>query len=101
MRGHVPEITVLSRLTTGLHGLSLTQGVAHGDARSADLLHGVKAIAEFLGVRPRRVNTLIDTHGLRVFKMGHGICARKSSIKAWIEERERAGAKSVGDMEDR
>lgn len=57
----------------------------------ADLLHGVKAIGEFLGMKPRRVHHLIDKEGLRVFKLGGRICAKKASLKAWIDSKDTGG----------
>jgi hypothetical protein len=56
-----------------------------------DLLHGAAEIAQFLFGDPkqrRRVYYLIESCRLPVFRLG-GICARKSTLVAWIAEQER------------
>ena len=56
----------------------------------ADLLYGVPAIAEFMGVRERQCRSRIAAGYIPSFKMGKTICARKSAIKAKIAEYEAA-----------
>lgn len=55
----------------------------------ADLLHGVEAIARFLGLHNRRqVYHMIETAGLPTFRLVQGrVCARKAALLAWISER--------------
>lgn len=67
---------------------------AREDDRIADdLLEGANEIARFLfgpkGKR-RRVYYLIASSGLPVFRMGETICARRSTLRAWIIEQESA-----------
>jgi hypothetical protein len=58
---------------------------------SKDLLRGADAIAGFLfgdEKQRRKVYHLTATSNLPVFKLGSMICARKSTLLAWIKERE-------------
>lgn len=61
-----------------------------GGIDRADLLYGVPAIAEFLGLRVRQVRHLVEMGKLPTFKMGTTVCARRSTLKAWLEEQDRA-----------
>ena len=59
--------------------------------RPLDVLKGAAAIAEFLfGTKRRRreVYYLVERNGLPHFKMGTMICARTSTIEAWIQSQE-------------
>lgn len=63
--------------------------------RPPDVLKGAGAIAEFLfGSRARRreVYYLAEKSCLPVFKLGAMICARRSTLEAWIVRQERQGA---------
>jgi hypothetical protein len=60
-----------------------------------DLLRGANEIAMFIygtdqDADCRRVYHAASKHGLPTFKLGGVICARKSTILAWIEDQERA-----------
>ncbi len=55
---------------------------------NADLLYGASAIARFLGVLPRQARHLIFSGRIPTFKIGRNVCARKSSLTAWLEEQE-------------
>ncbi len=60
---------------------------------SADLMTGAEAIAEFMfgdtsDTSRRRVYHAADKLGLPTFKLGGTICARRSTILAWIERQE-------------
>ena len=62
-----------------------------------DLLRGADAIAEFLFGDPgqrRRVYYLVGEARVRLphFKLGAMICARRSTLLRWIEDRENQGA---------
>ena len=62
-----------------------------GPDRPLDVLKGAAAIAEFLfGTKRRRreVYYLVERNGLPHFKMGTMICARTSTIEAWIQSQE-------------
>lgn len=54
---------------------------------AGDLLQGAVAIGTFMGLRPRQVYH--QRKRLPVFQIGAVICARKSTLLAWIEEQER------------
>ena len=59
--------------------------------RPLDVLKGAAAIAEFIfGTKRRRreVYYLVERNGLPHFKMGTMICARTSTIEAWIQSQE-------------
>jgi hypothetical protein len=56
-----------------------------------DILQGAKAIADFGGWTRPQVYHFVG-HGLPVFRMGSILCARKSSILAWIERQERSSS---------
>lgn len=60
----------------------------------ADILYGTKAIAEYMNITPRQAEHQIQKGGLPAWKQGGVICARKSSINAWIEESERKARNS-------
>ena len=65
-------------------------GKRHHDHLADDIMYGVEAIAAFMGLQPRQVYHLQKR--LPVFKMGATICARKSTLLAWIAAQEgRAG----------
>ena len=58
---------------------------------SDDLLLGAGAIAEFMfgdNRKRRQVYHLAQTNKLPVFKLGATICARRSTLVAWIEAQE-------------
>ena len=58
---------------------------------SDDLLYGADAIAEFMfGDRNRRrqIYHLVQNGRLPVFKLGATLCARRSTLIAWIEAQE-------------
>ena len=60
---------------------------------SSDLLEGADQIAGFLYGDPKKrskVYHLADNKKLPVFKIGKTICARKSTLLAWIAEQEKA-----------
>ena len=56
-----------------------------------DLLRGAEAIAEHLYGHPRhrrKVYHLAKTKRLPVFRLGSTLCARRSTLIAWIEDQE-------------
>jgi hypothetical protein len=58
---------------------------------AGDILYGASGIAEFLYgdvTLRRRVYNLIETGRLPHFKLGAGLCARKSVLLAWIATQE-------------
>ena len=61
----------------------------------ADLLYGVPAIAAFLGLSVRQAWHQCESKRLPIFKLGNIICARRSSIAAWLAECEAAARQSA------
>ena len=53
----------------------------------SNLLHGVKAIAAHLGVRPRQVYHHAATGRIPTFKLGKTVCSTRSSLDASIARR--------------
>jgi hypothetical protein len=66
-----------------------------------DLLTGAEAIAGFMRVKPRRVYHLAETQRLPVFRLGSTLCARRSTLRRWIEDMERAAIANVGQPMDK
>ena len=58
------------------------------DNIATDILKGASEIAEFLGFDRRSVYHAAANDNLPHFKMGSTVCARKSTLLAWIEEQE-------------
>ena len=53
-----------------------------------DLLYGIHAIAEFLGIKERAAYHLCETKRMPFFKIGKTVCARRSTLAARIAELE-------------
>ena len=66
------------------------QVTATDQPKTADLLYGVPAIADFLGVRQRTAYHLVDTRRIPFFRMGKILCARRSRLLAGMEAMETA-----------
>lgn len=64
---------------------------AANDNISHDLLRGADAIATYLGFPRRAVYHAVAKGHLPSFRVGETVCARKSTLVAWIAEQE-AGA---------
>jgi excisionase family DNA binding protein len=62
------------------------------DNLAGDLLRGANAIAAYLGFPRRTIYHAVANGHLPHFKIGETICARKSTLAAWIAEKERAAA---------
>lgn len=75
------------RLATPSKEADATTGGASAD--DSDLLYGMPAIARHLNIRPRQAHHLKEKGGLPVFELGGVLCARRSTLNAWIVERER------------
>ena len=54
------------------------------------ILHGMKAIADFLGVNRRVAYHWAEARQIPTFKMGRSVCAMKASLTAAIRDREAA-----------
>ena len=55
-----------------------------------ELLYGANAIAEFLGMRPRQVYSLIFKRAIPHWHEGRTVVARRATLRAWIAPREAA-----------
>lgn len=62
------------------------------DNIAGDILRGADAIAKFLGFPRRTIYHLASKNGLPHFKLGETICARRSTLMAWIIEQEAKAA---------
>ena len=55
-----------------------------------DLLYGMPAIAVHLGLKTPQARHLSDKGSIPTFKVGKLTCARRSTLNAWLAEREAA-----------
>lgn len=55
-----------------------------GELDQADLLHGMPAIAAFLGLNERQARHLDATNDMPTFRLGGRICARRSTLRTWL-----------------
>lgn len=63
-----------------------TRNVPCRDDERGDIIHGAAAIAAFLFGEPRRcraVYRLAARNELPLFRIGRGLCARRSVLTAW------------------
>ena len=63
------------------------------DCIADDLLEGAEEIARFMfgtASKRRRVYHLAAHSNLPVFRLGEIICCRKSTLREWIDEQEKA-----------
>lgn len=63
---------------------------AANDNISNDLLRGADAIAAFLGFPRRAIYHAVSKGHLPSFRIGETVCARKSTLTAWIAAQESA-----------
>ena len=56
--------------------------------QTLEILTGAKAIGRFLGLSTRQVFHRVEDGTLPTFRMGKNICARPSTLLAWIAEQE-------------
>ncbi|MEX0406915.1 DNA-binding protein [Aquibium sp. LZ166] len=59
---------------------------------AADILRGAGAIAEFLGFERRAIYHAVSKGSIPTFRVGETVCARRSTLAAWIAEQERQAA---------
>ncbi|EYR81851.1 hypothetical protein [Shinella sp. DD12] len=57
----------------------------------ADLLYGVASIAKHLGITERRALYLKEKGSIPTFQIDRTVCARKTSLNAWLAEQEAKG----------
>ncbi|TGP88918.1 MULTISPECIES: DNA-binding protein [unclassified Mesorhizobium] len=58
------------------------------DNLAADILEGAAAIAAWTGFKRRAVYHAVANGHLPHFRMGETVCARKSTLLAWIAQQE-------------
>ena len=56
--------------------------------KTVDLLYGVPAIADYLGVTKRTAYHLVETGRIPFFRMGKILCSRRSKLMAAMEQLE-------------
>lgn len=56
----------------------------------SDNLYGVAAIAKHLGMPEKSCRHRVEKGEIPTFKIGHIRCARRSTLNAWLSEREAA-----------
>lgn len=64
----------------------------HNDNLAVDVLRGADAIATYLGFPRRAVYHAVAKGHLPHFRIGETVCARKSTLTAWIEAQEARAA---------
>ena len=58
------------------------------EPKAGDLLYGVPAIADFLGVDEGQARTQHEAGRLPTWKLGQIVCSRRSTLWRWLAERE-------------
>lgn len=61
---------------------------ADNDNVAGDMLRGANAIAHFLGFPQRTIYHAVSKGQIPCFRIGEQVCARKSTLLAWIAEQE-------------
>lgn len=56
---------------------------------TGDIVYGADALARELGLTRRQIYHAAAFRNLPTFKIGAAVCARRSTIRAWIEQQER------------
>ena len=62
--------------------------VENDTVKDGDLLYGVPAIADFLGVSVRQARHQCEVGRVPSFKLGQIICGRRSTLWRWLAEQE-------------
>ncbi len=65
------------------------------EAENSDLLQGYAAIGEHLHMSPGATKHRVKSESIPVFRMGRIVCARRSTLNAWLAEREAAARASA------
>lgn len=53
-----------------------------------DLLYGAAPIADFLGMTEKQARHRIERGQVPTFRIGGTVCARRSTLNAWLAEQE-------------
>ena len=67
------------------------QTASNDNHLAEDILRGAGAIAAFLGFPRRTVYHAAAKGHLPTFRIGDLVCARKSTLTAWVAEQEKKG----------
>lgn len=67
------------------------------DQDNSDLLQGYAAIGEHLRMSPDATKHRVKSERIPVFKMGRIVCARRSTLNAWLAEREATARRERAD----
>ncbi len=62
--------------------------IEDGLVMDGDLLYGVPAIADFLGVKVRQARHQCAKGRVPTFKVGQIVCSRRSTLWRWLDEQE-------------
>ncbi|WP_131116481.1 DNA-binding protein [Lichenihabitans psoromatis] len=57
-------------------------------SQTPDLLYGMPAIADHLGLKVPQARHLSDKRTIPTFKVGRLTCARRTTLTAWLIEQE-------------
>lgn len=66
-----------------------------------DLCYGAQAIADHLGVPLATVYSLQRRQIIPTWREGKALCARRSSLNAWMSEREASAQRTAGAADGR
>ncbi|AWI89233.1 DNA-binding protein [Methylobacterium sp. DM1] len=61
------------------------------DVDESDILYRVGAIATFLGMPVKAARHRVEAGEIPTFRIGRTVVARRSTLTAWLAEREAAG----------
>ena len=54
---------------------------------NVDLLYGVRAIGEVLGLTEKQADHLIRDGRIPTFKLGGRVCSRRSVLNGWLDQK--------------
>lgn len=93
------ETEVCKQAAAGVFGAVRPRGELQepsGSSTIGDVLHGADAIAEFLfgeTGRRRSIYRLAAKNRLPLFRIGRGLCARRSVLITWVAAQEQSPSK--------
>ena len=63
-----------------------------------EVLYQVRAIAEFLGLPEKAARHRVEAGEIPTVQIGRIVCARRSTLNAWLAEREAAAQSDHADV---
>ena len=57
---------------------------------TSDILHGYKEVGAFLRMTPKQIEHRVRAGEVPHFKLGRTVCARRSTLNAWLADQEAA-----------